>query len=60
MKTLNFQTKKIEAIYYRIASNLKMSESAFWILYALAEAEHEYFQQEISEENRFASGFQRM
>ena len=50
LKTLNCQTKRIEAIYYKLALNFKMSESAFWILYALAEADHEYSQQEISEE----------
>lgn len=50
LKTLNCQTKRIEAIYYKLALNLKMSESAFWILYALAEADHECSQQEISEE----------
>lgn len=50
LKTMNYQTKRIEAIYYKIALNLKMSESAFWILYALAEAEQECSQQEISEE----------
>ena len=50
LKTLNCQTKRIEAIYYKLAVNLNMSESAFWILYALAEAGHECSQQEISEE----------
>lgn len=50
LKTMNYQTKRIEAIYYKIALNLKMSESEFWILYALAEAEQECSQQEISEE----------
>lgn len=50
LKTLNCQTKRIEAIYYKLALNFKMSESAFWILYALAEADHECSQQEISEE----------
>lgn len=50
LKTLNCQTKKIESIYYKFALNLKISESAFWILYALAEEEYECSQQEISQE----------
>ena len=50
LKAMNYQVKKIEAIYYKLALNLKMSESEFWILYILSEAEQEYSQQEISEE----------
>ncbi len=50
LKTLNCQTKKIEAVYYKLALNSKMSESAFWILYVLAGAEHECSQREISKE----------
>lgn len=50
LKTMNYQAKKIEAIYYKLALNLKMSESEFWILYTLSEAEQECSQQEISEE----------
>lgn len=36
LKTMNYQAKKIEAIYYKLALNLKMSESEFWILYILS------------------------
>lgn len=50
MKNLNRQAKKMEAIYYKFALKFEMSESAFWILYALAEAERECSQQEISKE----------
>lgn len=50
LKAMNYQVKKIEAIYYKLALNLKMSESEFWILYMLSEAEQEYSQQKISEE----------
>ena len=28
---MNHQVKKIEAIYYKLASNLDMPESEFWI-----------------------------
>ena len=31
LKTMNHQVKKIEAIYYKLASNLDMPESEFWI-----------------------------
>lgn len=50
LKAMNYQTKKIEAIYYKLALNFKMSESEFWILYTLSGAEQECSQQEISEE----------
>lgn len=50
LKAMNYQAKKIEAIYYKAALNLKMSESEFWILYTLSKAEQECSQQEISEE----------
>ena len=50
LKTMNHQVKKIEAIYYKLASNLDMPESEFWILYTLSEAKGDCFQQEISDE----------
>lgn len=50
LKAMNYQTKKIDAIYYKLALNFKMSESEFWILYTLSGAEQECSQQEISEE----------
>lgn len=48
LKTLNCQIREVEAIYYKIAASLKLSESAFWILYMLADTGQDCSQQEIS------------
>lgn len=48
LKTLNYQIKEVDAIYYKIATCLKLSESAFWILYTLADTAQECSQQDIS------------
>lgn len=48
LRTLNCQIKEVDAIYYKIATSFKLSESAFWILYMLADTGQECSQQEIS------------
>lgn len=48
LKTLNCQIREVDAIYYKIATSFKLSESAFWILYILADTGQECSQQEIS------------
>lgn len=50
LKTLNCQIKEVDAIYYKIATSFKLSESAFWILYMLADTGQECSQQEISKQ----------
>lgn len=47
--TLNRQDKERNAIYYKIAMNLCLSESAFWILYTLSATGQDCSQQEISQ-----------
>lgn len=49
LKNLNCRDKEIDAMYYKIAVNLNLSESAFWILYMLTSAGQECSQQEISQ-----------
>lgn len=41
LRTLNCQIKEVDAIYYKIAKSFKLSESAFWILYMLADTGQE-------------------
>lgn len=50
LRTLICQIREIDAIYYKIATNFKLSESAFWILYILADTGQECSQQEISKQ----------
>lgn len=50
LKTLNCQIKEVDAIYYKIATSFKLSESAFWILYTLADTGQECSQQDISKQ----------
>ena len=50
LKILNRQVKAVDAVYYKIASKFKLSESEFWILYVLSDTGEKYSQQELSEE----------
>lgn len=49
LKTLNCQIREVDAIYYKIATSFRISESAFWILYILADTGQEFSQHEISQ-----------
>lgn len=50
LRTLNCQIKEVDAIYYKIATSFKLSESAFWILYTLADMSQGCSQQELSKQ----------
>lgn len=47
---LNRSMRELGRIYGKMASKLSLSESAFWILYALSDPHREYSQTMISEE----------
>lgn len=49
LEKINHQEKEIVAIYRRISSVIGMSESEFWVLYALFTIKGECTQQEISD-----------
>lgn len=49
LEKMNHQEKEIVAIYRRISSVIGMSESEFWVLYALFTIKGECTQQEISD-----------
>lgn len=47
---LNRSMRELSRIYGKMASKLGLSESAFWILYALSDPHREYTQTMLSEE----------
>ena len=49
-RALHFQLGRIEAIYNKIALQLHLSESAFWILYLVSKAPYACSQQDIYRE----------
>lgn len=49
LKTLNCQIREVDAIYYKIATSFRLSESAFWIMYILADTGQKFSQLEISQ-----------
>lgn len=50
MKALNREAREVDAVYYKIAAEWGLSESAFWILYAMADPAHACTQQDICAE----------
>lgn len=48
MEILNQQYKAFDAIYHDVAVKFGLSDSVFWILYTLCEAEFEYTQNDLA------------
>lgn len=47
---LNQQFKAFDALYHDVAAKFELSDSAFWILYALCESEREFTQNDLCDD----------